>query len=229
MMKPAAALWRWLRLSARRTLQSWRSPKGGPAGRLRRRLVLAGAALAALSAVLAFPDAVGRQAGRLCRVGIAQPGLSDTCASWGVPGVPSKQERLAWKAVAPGDCEGLRRYAQLFPNGIFREETGRRLQASRWERARAWSPLRRETVGYIIGQDRPLPTRDAALADTLGKVASDAEEQGCRPVDENERYRGVDILKARPSCRESGRGHTCSLDYRAACRMQVRRLEEICG
>jgi hypothetical protein len=228
-LKRALEAWgRWFRIRARRMRRDWRRPKGGPAGRLRRRLMLGGAVLAAVSAALAFPASLSRQAKALCEMP-GRPGLADACGALGVPGVPGQAERLLWEAAKPGDCQALRDYREQFPKGVFREPAERRLAITRVEPSSEWTPLRRETAGFIARQMAPLASEAAALADARGRVEDDAGQLGCRPVDELERLMKVEIVNAVPSCRRIGGGHTCALDYRAVCRMTERKMVEICG
>ncbi len=229
-MTRAFEAWRrWLRLRLNRARRDWRKPKGGPAGRLRRRLALGGIVIAALSAALAFPDTVARQARTFCEMPLGQPRLADSCGALAVPGVPVRAERLAWAAVRPGDCGALRTYKERFPGGVFDSEADRRLMAVRFERSNAWTPLRRETTGFVSRQSSPLSDEAAAAADARDRVAEDAGQLGCRPVDEHERLIRVEISRAVPRCRRLGGGHSCALDYRAVCRMEERRMVEICG
>lgn len=228
-MSAFAALWRLLRIRVRRARRDWQRPKGGPAGRLRRRLALGGFVLTFLFAALAFPDSIFRSAKALCELPPDRSGFSDFCGDVGVPGIPARPERLAWEAVRPGDCQMLRDYARRFPSGVFRDETQRRLAARRVERSSAWTSSRREVRGFISRRQSPLATREAAVADARDQVAGDARELGCQTIDEHQRLMRVEIMAATPTCRQITDGYTCSLDYRAICHLAEQRAVEICG
>ncbi|HEX8263473.1 MAG TPA: hypothetical protein VF547_11420 [Allosphingosinicella sp.] len=214
-------------MSTVHTVRTWRAPPGGPAGRFRRRLTVAGTVAAALTALLAFPGAVGRQAAAFCTA-FAQPGLGDACAGLGVKGVPTRSERELWQSAGSGSCEALRRYLREYPDGAFGAPAARRLAAARWQRSSRWKPFDRTTVGAMSLQQDPLPTEALARRDVLSRIPADAAPRGCRPVDGSERLVRVEVDFAEPSCTRALGGYLCSADYRATCKMAARELEETC-
>ncbi len=196
----------------------------GPAARLYRRLT-AGASLAAvLAALWGFGmNALGVQ-DQICRAGF----LSDACGSIGLGHRPTRAERLAWQARAPGDCASLRNFAER--EGYYQSAAAARLAAVTLAPGENFTPAPREALGYVRTAPLPLPTEAAAREDALARANQDALQIACAPRGENERIDGVELAAPKYDCRRDPRGgHVCALDYVAQCRIGVRAMVERCG
>jgi hypothetical protein len=117
---------------------------------------------------------------------------------------------------------------QRYPHGTFSDEAARKISAARWERRQVWVPSKRESMGYISGQLAQLPNEAEARADALRRIPEDAQRLGCKPVDEFERLRGVEVLDSAFTCRRGSDGHACAVDYQVRCDVETLPMAEIC-
>jgi hypothetical protein len=199
----------------------------GPSARLGRRIGFgtAGLVAVALLGALAF-NLFGVQNG-LCG---ASERLSDLCGSAGLGDRPTREERLAWDARAPGSCPALRRHIARFPNGAHAAEASRLLAAATTGRAATAAPVERSGIGYVRTSEVPLASRAAAQVDALARAKADARiaVPACLAVGPDEQLLDVRIAPTDYRCDSIG-GHRCGLTYSAACRFSVRGAVEICG
>jgi hypothetical protein len=223
---------RWLRRKTSAWLRDFAHPPGGRWGRARRRYLLLSALLATIAAVAAFPDNAAKLAAGACRVSVAQPGLSDLCGGLGLPGIPARDERLAWERIEPGDCEALAAHVERFPAGVHRAAARDRLSFRRSVRAPDWREIEREVGGYVRQGTRPA-ARAVAVRDVearaLADLRADPAPLGCAPTDEYESLLGAELTRTRPECRAVDGGYLCGLDFTAQCRLRARPLVDRCG
>ena len=206
---------------------------GGPPPRprtpARRARVLAAWAsgLGVAAAVLGFAtNLVGLQK-PLCMV----PGLHAVCASWGLGGVPSKEEEVLWAQRIAGDCVGLRTYLTRFPKGAFAEEAGRMLQAAATVEKESWTPQEQRLLLTVRATLDPLPSEQAAREDALKRGAADAS-QACKGFNSGE-FRLVTATAEAQSWRCSSRGYgtACGFNGEAICQVEARKVtrRQVCS
>ena len=235
-------------------LSAWRGAAGNPAiitlaemcldtgsdpataARVHRRMArlvrraLTGSALAVtLGGAWAATTNVANYQGYLCNIPAGQPTTSDICGALHAGGKPTHDERIAWAARKPGDCQALRLHIARFPHGAHRSEAADLLQAVRVERAANYSPAPRGLRGYVRQSEHPFASQAAARADAHQRALADAVT-ACAPADANERLAGADVTDGAYDCRPgAGGGAVCALDYAVTCRIETRALVERCG
>ena len=200
--------------------------------RLRRRIALgslAGATGVALSVVglnlMSVQDP-------LCAAPVLQPALSDACGSLGLGHRPTWQERLAWAALPPGDCDALRQHITAFPQGAFRSAAADRLAAAKTERQSTWQPVEHRLRLYVPRANaKPAPHQDAAKAQALDRGQAQADAL-CQGFAGTRSFRVSAPARIEPSgwqCTASATV-TCSLEGHAVCGLeeQIVTEHEVC-
>jgi hypothetical protein len=203
-------------------------PRSRLSGLARRSLT--GSAVAALLAGLwAATSNVANYQGYLCSAPVGQPAVSDICGAVGAGGKPTHDERLAWAARKPGDCDALRNHIARFPGGVYRSAAADLLQGATLARATSYSPAPRSLRGYVRQSEHPFASVDAARVDAVQRAKADAQT-ACQPADAFERLAGADISPGAFDCRPGpAGGQACALDYAATCRIETRAMVERCG
>jgi hypothetical protein len=158
----------------------------------------------------------------LCKI----PGVSAMCASWGLGGVPTKEEKILWAKRVPGDCEGLRAYLARFPKGAFAEEADRRLQAAETFEEESWTPDEHSLPLTVRATLDPLANENAARADALTRGETEAG-WACEGFTTGE-FRVVSAAaKAQDwRCSSRGSGSVCGFDGQAVCQVEARRVAQ---
>lgn len=213
-LRQTASIYRLLRRRLFRFASELARPRGGPAARTRRRIVLLASGFGLIATVLAMPGKAGDFTARMCKLPVLQPHLSDGCGSLGVKGIPIAEERQAWAALEPGNCEALGVYVGRFPKGVYRPEALARLSRSRTVRANNETPLSRPIEGYVRQARTIHATEDAAAAEARASARVDADRT-CSAFPA--RLLDVRLTSVRPSCAEVGGGFVCGADYAASC------------
>lgn len=156
----------------------------------------------------------------LCKI----PGLHAVCASWGLGGVPTKEEEALWTQRIAGDCASLKDYLVRFPKGAFAEEASRILQAAETLEEESWVPDVIRPVLAVRSTLAPLASEEAARADALTRSETEAK-QACAGFETGE-FRLVSVT-AKPQswrCSARGSGWVCGFDGQAVCKVEVRRV-----
>jgi hypothetical protein len=201
---------------------------GGPRPRLRtlgqraRFLAAWGSGLSVAAAIFGFAtNLVGMQK-PLCKI----PGLHEVCVSWGLGGVPTKDEDALWAKRIAGDCAGLRAYLAKFPKGAFAEEAERRLQAAETIKEVRLIPERQPLPLTVRATLDPLVSEKAARTDALARGATEAH-QLCEGLEAGA-FRLVSATAEAQSwrCFVRGSGAVCGFDGRAICQVEARQATE---
>ncbi len=159
----------------------------------------------------------------LCKI----PGVSAMCASWGLGGVPTKEEKILWAKRVSGDCEGLRAYLERFPKGAFAEEAARRLQAVETVDDEHWTPQEQRLPLTVRATLDPLASEKTARADALTRGATEAHEL-CQNLEAGGDFRLVSAPAKAQSwrCSARGSGSVCGFDGHAICQVEARRVTQ---
>jgi len=131
-----------------------------------------------------------------------------------------------WAARAPGDCAGLRIYLDRFPDGVFAEEAGRRLQAAETVTEESWIAEEHRLPLSIRANLDPLASVAPARADALARAATEARTT-CEGFGVGE-YRLVSATAETQTwrCFPRGQGIACSFDGQAVCQVEARHLDQ---
>jgi hypothetical protein len=158
----------------------------------------------------------------LCKI----PCLHAVCASWGLGGLPTKDEEVLWAKRVAGDCEGLKAYLARFPKGAFAEEADRRLQAVVTVEDESWTPDEQRLPLTVRATLAPLATEKAARADALARGATEAGGT-CEGFKSGEFRLVLATAEAQNwRCSPRGSGFVCGFDGQAACKVKVRRVAQ---
>ena len=197
-------------------------PRPMTPGRRTRLLTAWGSGLGVAATILVFATNLAGLQKPLCKV----PGLHAVCASWGLGGVPTKDEKALWKQRVVGDCEGLRTYLAHFPKGAFAEEAGRRLQAAETVEDESWTPEEHRLPLTVRTTLAPLANGEVARADALARGATEAAGT-CEGFKHGE-FRLVSANAEVQSwrCSARGSGFVCGFDGKAVCRVEARRVTQ---
>jgi len=121
-----------------------------------------GIGTALLSGLAFLSDVAGLQE-FLCRA----PGIHQVCGHFELGGVPTPAEEHAWSQLPPGNCDALREHLSKFPNGIYAEESARRLSGITFVSEDHWEKRTRElplaTSSAARPQEREAEARQAAM------------------------------------------------------------------
>jgi hypothetical protein len=191
-------------------------------GRRARLLAAWVSGLGVAAAILGFAADLSGLQTPLCKI----PGAHAVCVSWGLGGLPTKDEQALWTSRVAGDCEGLRAYLAQFPKGAFAEEAGRRLQAAETIEDESWTPEEQRLPLTVRATLAPLATEKAARADALARGPVEAR-QICEGFEAGE-FRLVSATAEAQNWRCSARdsGSVCGFDGQAICQVEVRRVAQ---
>lgn len=219
------SLFRYWRRKLRRKLLYRQAPRGrGPAARLVRRILPFSILLACVTFAFGFTSDVLSMRQGTCSFSLIQPAASDLCGALGVPGFPTRSERLAWEALPHGNCDALRTFLGRFPNGARSEEARARLRTPSVVSESFPSRFERIEMGYVRYSPTPFPAESLARSDVERRAQEDSRSTLCQPREPGERTINVVVTPTAFDCQQHPEGgHICSLDYRALCQMEVRR------
>jgi hypothetical protein len=148
-------------------------PAKGPAIRLLRRVRVGGAISALVAALFAFSANVFEVQQRACAAPGLQPGLSDVCGGWGLGGRPTREDRLAFEALPPGDCGALRRFADAHETSPLAAVATDRISRAILAVEDVWTPT--ETLIPLFVPPGPETAARATAARRAERVCSDLE------------------------------------------------------
>lgn len=207
-------------------------PAKGPARQLMRRFIYGGVASAIGAAALGFGfDVLGVQ-DHACTIELLQPSLSDFCGAVGIGERPTREERLAFEKLPPGDCAALQDFRERFETSPLRALADSRLADKRVVRMETWAPEQRELVLSVI--QGAVGARDEATAKNAALARGSPEaERLCKG------FAATTIYRLRASapraetwdCARKDSGHACGFSGWAVCDVDVRRETETttCG
>jgi hypothetical protein len=194
----------------------------GPTTLITRRLLYGGSSGVALAAIALMAFNVFGAASTLCTIPGLQPGLSDACGVYGVGARPTRAERQAWAARAPGSCPALRDHIARFPDGAYRRTT----------HEETWVPVKRELAQFVPADGPGAPSEAAAKAGALDRTKAQADRL-CRGFGAGTLYRVVAAASRADSwsCSRVGAGVICGFDGVVECELEERRQveHEVCG
>lgn len=200
----------------------------GPAKRIMRRAMWGSASgLAIAFAVLLLFNTFG-VATQICTLPGPQPGLSDGCGSLGLGSRPSRTERLAWEARAPGSCAALRDHIARFPEGAYRSAAADLITARTVSTQETWEPVTRKLALFEAAAGRPAQDEAAARAQALERAAETASRL-CRDFGAGTlyRYSSAAAIAEKWSCDRTAAGTICGFEGQAECRLEERRRTEV--
>jgi TIR domain len=195
-------------------------PRPRPPARRARLVATWASGFGAVAAVLGFTtNLVGLQK-PLCKV----PGLHAVCATWGLGGVPTKEEESLWARRVAGDCASLQDYLVRFPQGAFAEEADRMLQAAETRAEESWIPQEQRLPLTVRATLAPLASEKAAREDASIRGETEAR-QICEGFEAGE-FRLVSATTEPQSwrCSARGSGWACGFDGRAVCKVEARQV-----
>jgi hypothetical protein len=187
------------------------TPKG-PKTRIARRLFYGATSSAFLGSLALFGFNSFGVTGKMCAAPGLQPGLSDVCGACRLGNRPTREERLAWAARKPGDCEALKAHINRFPEGAYRSEAAALLLAKKVSYRDVWSPVEHRLPLFI-------PTAadsDAAKARSLAAAQPQAQ-QLCQGFGSGTLFK---FVSAKASADWSCTGGGCTASGWAVCELQ---------
>ncbi len=208
----------------------------GPAARALRRLTwgtITATAAAGISVVALDLFHVQQS---LCGAAFAQPRLADACGALHLGGSPTRAERIAWAARAPGSCEALKNHLRDFPDGAYRNAALSALASRQVTRHETWRPETKRLSLFVDSDAAARPSIEAAKDNALERGRKLAERL-CRGFTAGGEYRFVhatvepDAEEQWTGCFRRGSGHVCSLQGWAVCALEGRQISETetCG
>jgi hypothetical protein len=204
----------------------------GPSARVGRRLTYASLSGVGVVVIASLVANLFEVTTRVCTVPGLQPALSDACGALALGSRPSKTERLAWAARAPGSCEALKAHINRFPRGAYREEAVALITARRRSFEDRWTPATRQLVTFTPAEGAPAASEAAAKTAALQR-ARIAADRLCRGFGAGSLFRYVSATAYAEnwSCSANGAGTLCAFDGHADCQVQERQQVETdrCG
>lgn len=199
----------------------------GPMRMLLRRLTIGSLASALAVAGGAFATNTFSLQNRICHAPMGQPWLSDACGSVGLGASPTRDERLAWERRTPGECNALRAHLRAFPDGVYRAKADSLLSARTVTAVETLVPGQRLLTLFVGTDARPFPSDDAAKAAAMRRGRDDAERM-CKDFATTGlfNYRAADVQAERWNCVRADGGRVCSLEGRAVCNLDERKITE---
>lgn len=205
--------------------------KNVPKTRLGRTIASLGAGCVLCGGILGFSADFMSMQQTVCAYSGFQPRLGDLCGAYGLGGMPSQEERLAWAARKPGDCEAMRAHVHDFPDGAYRAKAAELLDARTETERVVWEESVRPLTLEIPGYDEA-STERAAQAATLARAEEEAT-QLCRGFATTTRFRlrGASPILRIWDCTERRTGISCTYKGEAVCEHDVRKtvVEESCA
>lgn len=197
-------------------------------GRLRRLAANIGMVAIAAALILAATDILSSQSS-LCMVSTS---VSDLCGSAGVGGRPDRDERTAWAALPPGDCQALRRFIEEHPDGSFRTTAADMITARQVLPQESWVPVERPLILYVPEAETAAQNEAAAREDAITNGTRRANRM-CRSFASTGQFRliGAELSAEEWLCRSEAGGVVCAVQGEAICALeQLETMEtEYCG
>lgn len=215
--RAAQARWRLVR-------RKWNSRQGSP-GQVRRRRFgyVKWVILGIVGCLVVFPE----RAKKACEfTGLSI--IADACAAVGIPGLPTRGERLFWETASGRSCDGLDDYLRAYPAGVFASTAREKLGAASQQRSHKWTPKTRIRAAFVGMAEHPFPTKEEATSDALARAKVDAADFACQPANEYESFVATGRIEGHPVCRQLDRGYFCTVDYKIECRMIQREIVRVC-
>lgn len=207
------------------------APKG-PARRVMRRLFYGATSSGAVAAVALFAFNTFGVASNICTLPGAQPGLSDFCGACRMGERPTREERLAWAARAPGSCQALRDHIAHFPEGAYRREAADLLTARRVASEDVWSPSVRQLALFQPHSTQGAPDEAAAHARAIAAAQTQADNL-CRGFAAATafRFRAAIPQPSAWTCEHGGGGVVCGFEGMVSCQLDEKATveRESCG
>ena len=199
---------------------------------LKRRLIYAALSTAGAAAMWAMIFNTFGAAENICTFEGLQPGLSDACGTLHIGNRPTHEERLAWSARKPGDCEALGEHIRRFPYGVYAQVASNLLTARHSSIRDEWTQTER-TLPLFEGTEGPVAIDEAAGRNEAITRAKAAAQRQCEAFGAGTLYRFISA-DARASvwhCRASSGGVVCGLEGDAICKLDLHqpREELSCG
>ena len=163
---------------------------------------------------------------KVCAVPLGQPVVSDLCGALRLGGRPTRSERRAWAARAPGSCEALRGHIQKFPNGAYRSTAADLIAARRLLVEVTWTTPEKPTpLRMYVGSDGPASASDRPARLAAMARAQPQAERICRDYSASGLHRFVEarVDPQEWNCRPVTGGVVCGFEGRALCTLEERK------
>jgi hypothetical protein len=198
--------------------------------RLMRRLTIGGVASALAASAAGFAVNVFSVQNQVCALPVGQPALSDLCGALGLGDRPNREERIAFEALPPGDCDALSAYREAFEESPLRALVDSRLADRRPAPEPKWTPTTNRQALYQPQTERSETTLDAARAAALAAAEGQALRL-CRTAEASGFYRvtGVRPVAEQWECEQTGGSFACSFMGLAECAVDQRETVYVCG
>ena len=204
----------------------------GPTHRAMRRVFYGATSSGVVAAAALFAFNTFGVASNICTLPGTQPGLSDFCGACRLGERPTRAERLAWAARAPGSCQALRDHIARFPEGAYRREAADLLTARRVTSEAVWSPSTRQLALYQPQTTAGAPDEAGAHAKALAAAQTQADNL-CRGFAAATafRFRTATPQPASWTCEHGGGGVVCGFEGMVACQLDEKAAveHETCG
>lgn len=188
-------------------------PAKGPMARLARRLTLGSLASAAAAGAVAFALNFLSVQNHACALPQAQPGLADACGALGLGGQPTREARLAFAALPPGDCAALQDFRTRFETSPLRALADSRLAARTVIAEERWTARERRLALFAPG------AVEAAARAAAARRAS----QLCQGFTATQSFRLLGANAGGDFACEAG---TCGVTGEAVCQVEEREVVE---
>ena len=199
-----------------------------PMKRLQRRLAAGGLVTALTVVGAAFANNSLNLQNSACGVAGAQSWISDTCGWLGLGARPTREERMAWERLPPGDCTALRQHAKQFPKGAYASTATAMYNAPTVTGSESWIaatfPLR-----LLVSRDVDASPTEVAASEAAIDRGRKKAEMMCRDGADTKlvRFRSAEVDAQEWLCDEVRGGHVCGFEGRALCAVdEVHRTEQ---
>ncbi|MFZ4687533.1 MAG: hypothetical protein ACOYMK_18255, partial [Hyphomonadaceae bacterium] len=202
----------------------------GPMRRLARRLTIGSVASALTAGLFAFAMNFMSMQDHACTLLVGQPTLGDVCGALGLGSQPTREERVAFEALPPGDCEALSDYRDAYEDSPLRAVVDSRLAGRTPAPEPRWVAQTLRQTLYQPQTASPASTEQAAREAALTAAEGQALRL-CRTAEASGLYR---LQRATPiaeqwECEPTGGGYVCSFMGQAECAVEQRETVYQCG
>ncbi|MGZ3298149.1 MAG: hypothetical protein ACXU8O_03965 [Asticcacaulis sp.] len=206
------------------------SDKPTAAQRLFRRIAAAVTLTTVTSTAVAFFMNFWHFQDQICQVPLLQPGVADTCGAFSLGGRPTHEQRVAFEALPPGDCQALSQYRARYESSPLRSIVDSRLNDRHLSSQVSWSQRTVTLPLTHIAGDAASRTEDAARTQAIKDAAPEAQRLcDTLAVSGNFKISEVSVQAATWQCARTGGGYSCGFDGTSQCVTQQKIPVYVCG